>query len=169
MQATTASGSPRNFLDRQLEPGQEPRIGAHLVTPRRHYTHHGMYVGGGRVIHYAGLARGLSGGPVEEVSLERFGRGRDVWIRDSRTPAFDGATVVARARSRLGERRYHVLRNNCEHFCEWCLRGENRSAQVESVKAVLRSARAAVADRLELVPRAGRQFLRAFALSTLAQ
>ena len=29
-------------------------LGAHLVTPRRGYTHHGIYVGNGIVIHYAG-------------------------------------------------------------------------------------------------------------------
>jgi hypothetical protein len=41
--------------------------------------------------------------------------------------------VVHRARSRLGEDRYHVLRNNCEHFCEWCVRGQHRSYQVEAL------------------------------------
>jgi Lecithin retinol acyltransferase len=30
-----------------------------------------------------------------------------------------------------GENRYRVLRNNCEHFCEWFLRGESRGYQVE--------------------------------------
>jgi hypothetical protein len=29
--------------------------------------------------------------------------------------------------SRLGERRYRILTNNCEHFCEWCLNGASRS------------------------------------------
>jgi hypothetical protein len=32
---------------------------------------------------------------------------------------------------RLGEDRYSVLTNNCEHFCEWCVRGEHRSYQVD--------------------------------------
>jgi hypothetical protein len=40
---------------------------------------------------------------------------------------------MRRARSRLGERRYDVLRNNCEHFCNWCQVGESRSRQVELV------------------------------------
>jgi hypothetical protein len=31
----------------------------------------------------------------------------------------------------VGEDRYRVLTNNCEHFCEWCLRGEARSYQVD--------------------------------------
>jgi hypothetical protein len=39
--------------------------------------------------------------------------------------------VINRARSRVGEDRYRLLTNNCEHFCEWCLHGEHRSYQVE--------------------------------------
>ena len=43
---------------------------------------------------------------------------------------FSNAEIVARARSRLGENMYDVLRNNCEHFCEWCVTGRKRSQQV---------------------------------------
>jgi len=32
----------------------------------------------------------------------------------------------------MGEDRYRLLTNNCEHFCEWCLRGTARSFQVEA-------------------------------------
>ena len=52
------------------------------------------------------------------------------WVRHDR-PRFDRREVVARARSRLGERSYRILTNNCEHFCEWCLNGASRSTQVE--------------------------------------
>jgi hypothetical protein len=31
----------------------------------------------------------------------------------------------------VGEDCYRLLTNNCERFCEWCLRGEHRSYQVE--------------------------------------
>ena len=50
-------------------------IGAHIVTRRHGYTHHGIYAGVGQVVHYAGLSRGLRGGPVEETSLSRFAAG----------------------------------------------------------------------------------------------
>jgi len=105
-------------------------LGSHVVTPRRGYLHHGIYVGDGKVVHYAGLAHGLRGGSVEEVPIERFARGRPVWMRSG--AVFDEQEVVCRARSRLGEQRYSLLSNNCEHFCEWCLRGEPRSFQVEA-------------------------------------
>jgi hypothetical protein len=35
---------------------QEPPLGSHLVTPRRGYLHHGIYVGARKVVHYSGLA-----------------------------------------------------------------------------------------------------------------
>src|SRR5262245_45142880 len=109
--------------DWPLAPGEEPPFAAHLVSPRALYTHHGIYLGQGRVIHYAGLACGLRRGPVEIVSLEDFAHGRGIRVRcDVRR--FDGGEVVERARSRLGERRYRILSNNCEHFCAWALRGE---------------------------------------------
>ena len=47
------------------------------------------------------------------------------------TVAYSGIEVVARACSRLGEDAYDVLRNNCEHFCSWCLIGAARSPQRE--------------------------------------
>jgi hypothetical protein len=116
---------------RALAPGEEPPLAAHLVTPRTGYLHHGVYVGNGRVIHYAGFTHGVRRGPVEEVSLEGFARGRPVAVRVDRGVPFDSREVVERCRSRLGENRYRVLSNNCEHFCEWCLRATSRSYQVE--------------------------------------
>lgn len=118
------------FLDRRLVDDEEPLPGAHIISPRRGYLHHGIYVGDGRVVHYAGLAYGFHHGPVEEVSLVQFARGRGIWAR-WRTPAFDRPEIVRRARSRVGEARYRILDNNCEHFCEWCVHGESRSYQVE--------------------------------------
>ena len=70
---------------------------------------------------------------VEEVSLREFARGRPIAVRTDSNPRFDREDVVLRARSRLGENRYHIIRNNCEHFCEWCQSGVSRSRQLESM------------------------------------
>src|SRR5208283_5561097 len=59
---------------------QDPAPGTHLVTSRRGYMHHGIYVGRGMVVHYAGLSRFLHSGPVEEVTISRFSMGRAVRI-----------------------------------------------------------------------------------------
>lgn len=129
----------RATTDRRTEAGRDNEVlamtlspGTHLTTPRRGFVHHGIYGGDGRVIHYAGLSRGWRRGPVEEVSLNCFSRGRGVTAQACVAPAFDAQAVVARARSRLGENHYHVWSNNCEHFCEWCISGTSRSKQVEA-------------------------------------
>jgi hypothetical protein len=107
-------------------------VGTHLTTQRRGYVHHGLYVGDGRVIHYAGFKALWHRGPVEEVSLEEFGGGQGWAVRPSgRLARFAGAAAVERARSRLGEDCYRIWSNNCEHFVEWCLHGIARSAQVD--------------------------------------
>jgi hypothetical protein len=111
---------------------QEPPLGSHLVTPRRGYLHHGIYVGARKVVHYAGLAHGLRRGPVEEVPFTHFARGQLVWVKPDALSDFDVREIVCRARSRVGEDRYRLLTNNCEHFCEWCLRGTARSFQIEA-------------------------------------
>jgi Lecithin retinol acyltransferase len=127
----------RNDNEQLVCAGEEPPLASHLVSPRALYSHHGIYAGNGRVIHYAGLAHGLRRGPVEVVSLEDFAHGRGIRVRHDAT-RFDRGEVLERARSRLGERRYRVLTNNCEHFCAWALRGESHSK---------------LADRLCLAPR----------------
>ncbi len=120
-----------NASDRRLEPEREPPLGAHVVTPRRGFTHHGIYVGGGRVVQYGGLSWGLRGGPVEEVPLSQFSQRRPVWVRVVGSHRYDQHEVARRARLRLGEDRYSVVTNNCEHFCEWCVRGQPRSYQID--------------------------------------
>jgi Lecithin retinol acyltransferase len=107
--------------------------GAHVVTPRRAYRHHGIYIGGGKVVHYAGLQRGLRRGPVEEVTIEEFAKGHPIQLLPGALSTFHSHEVVQRARSRVGENEWRLLTNNCEHFCEWCVRGEARSYQAEAL------------------------------------
>jgi len=109
----------------------EPFVGAHLGTARRGYTHHGVYVGAGKVVHYAGLSRYWRAGPVEEVPISRFSLGHPVWVVKHSESTYSSREIVRRARSRLGETAYQLLSNNCEHFCNWCVSGQSRSAQIE--------------------------------------
>jgi Lecithin retinol acyltransferase len=83
-----------------LEADHEPPIGAHLMTQRWSYTHHGIYVGRRRVVQYGGLSLGLRRGPVEEVTLSEFASGRPIRIRSSVSASIDCDEVVRRARSR---------------------------------------------------------------------
>jgi hypothetical protein len=140
MTATRTRAALPSARPQALSAAEPFAIGAHLVTPRRGYTHHGIYVGNGRVVHYAGWSRAvLSARPVEEVSLEAFAGDHGVAALPNSPTSFAPAEVVARARSRLGENCYRLTTNNCEHFCHWCRSGENRSAQVERLLGWLSS------------------------------
>ena len=116
---------------RLLPEGQEPALGAHVVTPRFGFSHHGIYVGNGNVVHYGALIYDIVRKPVEEVSLECFAQKRPVFVVDHDETTLCADEVIRRARSRLGEGSYRLLTNNCEHFCEWALHGEARSFQVD--------------------------------------
>lgn len=120
---------------RALEPGEQPPVGAHLIVPWLGFTHHGVYAGAGRVVHYGALMYDIIRKPVEEVSLEAFAEGRPVFVVEHAEVCFDAAEVVRRARSRLGEKRYRLFTNNCEHFVEWCLHDLPRSFQAETALA----------------------------------
>lgn len=128
--------------DHTVAVSEKPPLGAHLVTPRIGYIHHGIYVGYGKVIHCGAVSRFLPRGPVEEVSLRDFCRRRSVAVRGGVPAKFTAQEVIDRAKSRLGEKRYRLLTNNCEHFCEWCLRGQQRSYQVERFTRWVRPLRA---------------------------
>jgi hypothetical protein len=130
---------------------EQPPLGAHLVTPRFAYAHHGIYVGRGTVVHYAAFAKHWHRGPVEETSLTRFADGHPVWVRPARPNGLQCAEIVRRARSRLGENRYRFFSNNCEHLSEWCVNGEHRSPQVERLLARVRSVSAVLGDFMRLL------------------
>lgn len=104
--------------------------GAHLVSERDGYAHHGIYAGNGWVIHYGGFHRSARRCPVECITLGRFAAREGIRVQPEPDAVYTGTTVVERARSRLGEDRYRLLTNNCEHFCTWCVWGVGRSEQV---------------------------------------
>lgn len=101
--------------------------GDHLYVPRAYgtYTHHGIDCGDGTVIHYK------EGEAIARTSLAFFSRGELVSVKpyDYSDPPDQ---VVERAISRIGERDYHVVFNNCEHFATWCKTGQHTSDQVNA-------------------------------------
>ena len=109
--------------------------GDHIRARRRGYWHHGIDGGGGFVFHYNGEPGNARDAAVRRTRLERFAKGGEVQVV-AVAPAHRRRTIIARAEARLGERRYSLVRNNCEHFATECLHGKARSAQVRSaVKA----------------------------------
>lgn len=110
-----------------------PKVGSHLITSRAVYTHHGIYVGNDKVIHYSGLADGLSSGPVEEVSLSKFHQQKGFDVKLHPNASFSNQEIVARARERLGETDYNLFYNNCETFVNNCIYNVKTSQQTGAV------------------------------------
>lgn len=113
------------------------RTGSHIKASRLlgAYTHHGIYIGEGKVIHYAGLSNGCTKGAIEVTTIDEFldEAGTFQVISYLVPQAHSPEEIVARAKSRIGEDSYNLIFNNCEHFACWCVTGEADSTQVRSV------------------------------------
>lgn len=113
------------------------RVGAHLSIPRSGgtYTHHGIYVDAGQVIHYTGDVKNKANAAIRRTGLDVFLAGqprsaiREVQYARCNTPR----ETLKLACSRLGEDGYSLFGNNCEHFAHWCKTGTAKSEQVKDV------------------------------------
>ena len=91
------------------------------------YEHHGIDCGDGNVIHYRKPSE-----TIEQTSIASFARGSRIYRRDySGQFCYLPEIVVERATSRLGEQKYNLLFNNCEHFATWCKTGKSESQQIQ--------------------------------------
>lgn len=107
-------------------------MGDHISVSRGIYMHHAIDLGNGKVIQYGGGAV-QSDNKVEIVSMNEFSKGKK-WKIENSPPDSQRSIVVNRAFSRIGESKYSVLGNNCEHFATWCIIGEGVSKQAETAK-----------------------------------
>ncbi len=97
------------------------------------YEHHGIDCGDRTVIHYS---KREDEATVKRTSIEAFTWSKPVYIRQY--PAhYIAETTLQRAESRLGEREYNLLFNNCEHFATWCKTGISDSKQIRKFAPLL--------------------------------
>lgn len=110
------------------------------------YSHHGIDVGDGSVIHYESstwmkLVGRWSPEHVPRVcqtSGDEFSAGNAVHIR-MYINGDTQAEVLSRAQSRIGETAYDLFHNNCEHFAVWCKTGVAHSTQVDAFEQATRA------------------------------
>ncbi|SNY26928.1 Lecithin retinol acyltransferase [Orenia metallireducens] len=103
---------PKAILKRAL-PSDSLRLADHIYVQRTSYSHHGLYIGDGMVIHY-------KDGLIQEDTLDTFAEdilsnNVNIRVKDSRKN-FSTERVIERAKSRLGENAYNLFYNNCENF-----------------------------------------------------
>ncbi len=112
-----------------------PQRGDHIRASRGLYTHHGVYVSDGEVIHFS--SRRGEPNHVISTDLAFFCQGHRLSVRDyteeERRDLYPVADIVQWARHCLGDGDYHLIFNNCEHFANVCTLGRFRSGQVERV------------------------------------
>ncbi len=107
--------------------------GDHLVVGRIAYTHHGIYIGNGKVIHCS------DDNGVEAISLDQFRQGKQLRVRHYDKSSYSLNERVKRAKSRLSENNYNLVTNNCEHFATWVSSGKHESKQVKNIATAVTS------------------------------
>ena len=97
-----------------------------LVVERRDklYFHYAVYVGNGRIIHYAS---------------DTGDWGEHIYIHEAPLKEFTHDVPIIKictfpgARSRLGEEKYDLFFNNCEHFAVWCNTNISNCRQIPNI------------------------------------
>jgi hypothetical protein len=95
----------------------------YYVTKSINYTHHGIYYGDDKVIHYYK-------GEIQCTALSKFGNKSKIRVKKYKKFA-PKSVVIRRAKSRIGEKLYNPIFNNCEHFAYWCKTGKHKSKQAD--------------------------------------
>ena len=123
---TTGDAKSGRLTEADLLPGD------HICVRRRgrFYTHHGIYMGNGKVVHFAGSIREKIDPVVQETDLSGFLKGEILRRRDykERLPASETIRI---AKEQLSDGSYSMIWNNCEHFATYCATGKKKSRQVK--------------------------------------
>jgi uncharacterized protein YycO len=108
------------------------------------YSHFGVELPGGQICENSPYG-------VRLVPFADFSRGQPTQVTNPEDGAAERAETVHRAMSRVGERRYDIASNNCEHFATWCATGVAISHQVIAFAQMIASLIKAAAITLAAV------------------
>lgn len=106
--------------------------GEHIKVKRCRglYSHHGIDMGDGTVIHFSGEPLHRQNARICRVSLREFLAGGTLELVRHREAGRTLAASAEAAEAALTDRAYCLWRNNCEHFASWCRTGRHESGQV---------------------------------------
>ena len=121
----------------------EPSLGDMIRVKVGPMYHYGIYVSDEEIIQFGqnpALRTSLTDSNiavcVTDVDAFLCGEFLEVRVPDrkERRHQFSPKKTAELARSRIGEKGYHILHNNCEHFAYECVTGEHYSSQMEQVR-----------------------------------
>lgn len=120
----TAANVAKQYHGQAVEGWSQLHKADHIYIDRGLYSHHGLYLGNGQVMHY-GEEHGRV--CIHKVSFCEFAEGNVVRKLDQvQSPVrYSPDEVIARAYGRYQEEEYDLLFNNCENFVRWCRFGGN--------------------------------------------
>eukprot|EP01051_Picozoa_sp_SAG22_P013100 SAG22_NODE_1431_length_4441_cov_1.510134_5_plen_184_part_01 len=144
----------RNGYD--LRPGDHIAIESGLLGIKRCFTHHGIYVGDGTVIHFSNVSdpacypanNGWQLARVKVAPLVDAAAGfappdrrADITVVGYSSPSCPATAggepvedppqqTVQRAQALVGAGSYNLVWRNCEHFAVYCKTGKGKSLQV---------------------------------------
>ena len=120
---------------------KEPRFGDIVRVKVKFYHHYGIFADPDRVIQF-GMPdnTGVDPETIEVIitDIYTFLNGSDletaVLDRAEQRARFSREKSVENALSRVGERGYNILHNNCEHFVNECVFGVAKSDFLENAR-----------------------------------
>ncbi|KAK0065883.1 HRAS-like suppressor 2 [Biomphalaria pfeifferi] len=134
------------------------RLGDRVQFKRGLYSHWGIYIGQGKIIHLASHDNAEVKANSNSTHLfsiggklfnKAFVRIDDFWkvvgeykaiinnTLDMKLRALSPEVIVQQAMKKIGEVGYNVITANCEHFTNWCRYGESKSEQSENAMTAL--------------------------------
>ena len=125
----------------------EPKSGDMIRVKAGTIHHYGVFVSDSEVIQF-GLAPNARP-ELKDSDIEVLSTDIDTFLQNQflEVAEFDRKEkkthptpdeVIAKARARMGERGYHILYNNCEHFAYECVTGKHYSEQVDGVREMFK-------------------------------
>ena len=126
----------------------EPKLGSMIRVKVGPLYHYGVYVNDDEIIQFGvnpALRQGKSESEIDVciTDIENFlcGEFLEVAIPEGaeRLKWKRPKSAVDTARKRLGERGYHLLYNNCEHFAYECVTGTRYCSQTENVRNMFKN------------------------------
>lgn len=115
-----------------------PKKGDHIRVSRGVYTHHGLYFSDDEIIHFTGAENdniwNWKENKVITSTLQDFLRDGVLEVRGYTEKEegflFSPEEIYQNALESLGNRKYNLFFNNCEHFANTCSLGKHSSKQI---------------------------------------
>lgn len=106
------------------------------------FYHYGIYVSDAEIIQFGlpstDLRRDVSKVEVCISNIDEFLCGNFIEVgepdKKEKKKMYSPKEIVQKARERIGEKGYHILYNNCEHFVWQCVFGKKVCSQVDAVR-----------------------------------